>query len=199
MDESDRLRLVVWGAIALLVLFAGWRLLGDRAGASEASVKFDGPGAAAPSRARPAREPPARVYVAVVGSVRRPGLYRVPTGARVAAAVARAGGLGRGADLTGVNLAARVHDGQQIVVPKLGAAAAGAVAGGPTSATTGPISLSTATVEQLDGLEGIGPALAQRIVAYRQSHGGFRSIEELGQVEGIGDKRLAALRSAVTP
>jgi competence protein ComEA len=198
MAESDRLRLVVWGAIALLVVFAGWRLLAGRTGSSEASVKLEGPGAPAP-RASPApRRSVARVYVAVVGSVRRPGLYRVPAGSRVAAAVARAGGLGRGADLTGVNLAARVHDGQQIVVPKEGAAGATA-SGGPASASAGPISLSSATVEQLDGLDGIGPALAQRIVAYRQAHGGFRSVDELGQVEGIGDKRLAALRAAVTP
>ncbi|MFL5826048.1 MAG: ComEA family DNA-binding protein [Thermoleophilaceae bacterium] len=198
MAESDRLRLIVWGAIALLVLFAGWRFLGGRTESPQASVRLDGAGVRTPRASPPSPRSAARVYVAVVGLVRSPGLYRVPAGSRVAAAVARAGGLGRGADLTGVNLAARVHDGQQIIVPKQGVASATASAG-PASAPAGPVSLSSATAEQLDGLDGIGPALAQRIVAYRQAHGGFRSIDELGQVEGIGDKRLAALRAAVTP
>jgi competence protein ComEA len=199
MDQSDRLRVLVWGAIGLLLVFAGWRLVGDRGGGGAATVRLSGPStaSAAPRKARAAS---ARVYVAVVGSVRRPGLYRVPAGARVAAAVARAGGLARGAELAGVNLAARVHDGQQIIVPEQGAAAPAEAPGGAgAGAAGGPVSLSSATVEQLDTLDGIGPALAKRIVEYRQAHGGFRSIDELGQVEGIGDKRLAALRGAVVP
>jgi competence protein ComEA len=117
-----------------------------------------------------------------------------------------------------VNLAAEVVDGQQIVVPKVGAVvpgaagsgaaagATGAAAGGTAGAGAGAAgaggakpSLAVVTIEQLDQLDGIGPTLAQRIVEYRDSHGGFRSLEELGEVEGIGEKRLASLREALDP
>ena len=145
------------------------------------------------------------VLVQVAGEVARPGVYRVPAGSRVNDAVTRAGGLTRKADQAGVNLVARVQDGQQVVVPRRGAAgvaAAGAPAGSSGSATgapSAPISLSSATAEQLDTLDGIGPTLAQRIVQYRQAHGGFSSVDQLRNVTGIGDKRLAALRKGVTP
>ena len=145
----------------------------------------------------------------VAGEVARPGVYRVPAGARVNEAVQRAGGLTRRADQAGVNLVARVQDGQQVIVPRRGAAGAavasagsgggGAGAGGGGGSSGGPVSLSSATVAQLDGLDGIGPTLAQRIVDYRQTHGGFRSVDQLRDVSGIGDKRFEALRKAVTP
>lgn len=144
----------------------------------------------------------------VAGEVARPGVYRVPAGARVNEAVQRAGGLTRRADQAGVNLVAHVQDGQQVIVPRRGAAGAavasagsgggGAGAGGGGSSGR-PVSLSSATVAQLDGLDGIGPTLAQRIVDYRQAHGGFRSVDQLRDVSGIGDKRFEALRKAVTP
>jgi competence protein ComEA len=142
--------------------------------------------------------------VDVEGQVARPGLQHVPAGSRAGAAVDAAGGLTRSGDATAVNLAAPLHDGQQIVVPKRGAtaAAAGAPSGAPGAAaapSAGPISLSSASVAQLDTLDGIGPTLAQRIVQYREAHGGFRSVEELKQVEGIGEKRFAALRQALEP
>jgi competence protein ComEA len=105
-----------------------------------------------------------------------------------------------------VNLAAHVVDGQQIVVPKVGAvASAGAAAGAAAGATGTPgaggakLSLAAATIEQLDQLDGIGPTLAQRIVEYRDAHGGFRSVGEIGEVDGIGEKRLASLREALDP
>ena len=145
----------------------------------------------------------------VAGEVARPGVYRVPAGARVNEAVQRAGGLTRRADQAGVNLVAHVQDGQQVIVPRRGAAGAavasagsgggGAGAGGGGGSSGGPVSLSSATVAQLDGLDGIGPTLAQRIVDYRQAHGGFRSVDQLRDVSGIGDKRFEALRKAVTP
>jgi competence protein ComEA len=145
----------------------------------------------------------ALAYVHVAGAVRHPGLYRVPPGSRVATAIERAGGPLPRADLGGVNLAARVDDGQQVVVPKAGAVAAGdpAAAGGAAAAPGAgvKVSLGSATVEQLDQLDGIGPTLAARIVEYRQAHGGFRSIDDLGEVDGIGEKRLEALREAVQP
>jgi competence protein ComEA len=160
----------------------------------------------APVRVSAARSPgasgaPAPVVVDVEGAVRQPGLVRLARGARVADAVARAGGTTAAADRAAVNLAAPVSDGQQVLVPRRGAAAAGA-AGAPSggSATsTGPISLSTATAEQLDGLPGVGPVTAQKIVDYRTAHGSFHSVEELDAIPGIGPARLADLKGLVVP
>ena len=138
----------------------------------------------------------------VAGEVRRPGLYRVAGGSRVAVALERAGGPLRRAELAAVNLAARVIDGQQILVPTAGASVA-LGGGGSTTATPGgggaKLSLATANVDQLDEFDGIGPTLAQRIVEYRDAHGGFRSLEELREVEGIGEKRFASLREGLQP
>ena len=155
------------------------------------------------------------LYVHVAGAVRKPGLIRVPPGTRVATALERAGGPTRRADLTLVNLAARIQDGQQIVVPLAGAAAGAGAAGMGAAGTAGAegaggaagagavpgakLHLSSATPEQLDEVDGIGPTLAERIVQYRTEHGGFRSIEELAEVEGIGEQRLATLRDALQP
>jgi competence protein ComEA len=144
------------------------------------------------------------IYVHVAGAVRRPGLLRLPDGARVAAAVERAGGTLRQADLAGVNLAAKLEDGQQVIVPRRGVAPAAApgaatVTAPPGSAGVPKLSLGAVTVEQLDELDGIGPTLAQRIVEYRTEHGGFRSLGELREVEGIGEKRFASLREALQP
>jgi competence protein ComEA len=142
------------------------------------------------------------VIVHVAGAVREPGVYRMRAGARVDDAVGRAGGATARADLTQVNLAAKVEDGRQIVVPRRvpAPAAGGAAAGGGGSAPAQPgvpLNLNTATLEQLDELSGIGPATAQKILDYREEHGGFGSVEELGQVPGIGDVRLASLREQV--
>jgi competence protein ComEA len=147
------------------------------------------------------------LVVDVAGEVRRPGVYRLPTGSRADLAVERAGGVTRHGEPTAVNLAMPLRDGQQIVVPRRGMAApAGAAGQAAAGSSTGggtqpsqPISLSAATVAQLDTLDGIGPTLAGRIIQYRDAHGGFRSIEELRQVDGIGDKRFAALRKVVQP
>jgi competence protein ComEA len=137
------------------------------------------------------------LYVDVVGAVARPGLYRVPQGTRVADAVSRAGGVTRKANLDLVNLAAPLADGEQVVVPAgVGAAAAGTMDG---AAPAAPVSLSTATAEQLEGLPGIGPAMAQRIIDYRTAHGAFHSVDELDAVPGIGPARLAELRKLVVP
>jgi competence protein ComEA len=131
------------------------------------------------------------------------------SGARVRDAVERAGGARTAADLNAINLAARVVDGQQVVVPRRVPAAAHAAGtngaasdGGQAEAAAtaaAPISLNTASAEQLDTLEGVGPATAAKILAWRREHGGFRSVEDLGQVPGIGPKRLAALRPRVQP
>jgi competence protein ComEA len=139
-----------------------------------------------------------RLVVDVVGAVRRPGLERLAPGSRVADAVAAAGGLARNAGRAGVNFAAPVADGQQVVVPVRGAAAA-AAAGAPGAAPGGPVSLSSATAEQLDGLPGIGPVTAEKILSYRQQHGAFHSVEELDAISGIGPARIGELQGLVVP
>ncbi len=144
-----------------------------------------------------------RVVVHVAGAVRRPGVYRLRDGQRVGDAVRRAGGGRVGADLDAVNLAAKVTDGQQVLVPARAdsgaAAGAGTAAGGtPAAPPPGvPLNLNTATLEQLDTLDGVGPATAQKILDARTERGGFRSVEDLGDIPGIGPKRLAALREKV--
>ena len=140
------------------------------------------------------------LVVDVEGAVRRPGLMRLRSGSRVADAVARAGGFGRKADRSAVNLAAPVADGQQVLVPRAGAPPPG---GGASAAGTGgaggPVSLSSATAEQLDTLPGIGPVTAQKIVSFREQHGAFHSVDDLDAIPGIGPARLAELQGLVTP
>jgi competence protein ComEA len=184
----------LWIAAGLLLLAVGYRLLGTRSPDPPPVVIEERTSAKTPRSRTP------RAYVHVAGAVRRPGLYRVREGARVGAALELAGGPTGKADLAGTNLAARVQDGQQILVPARGAAPAPVAAAGAGTATpAGPLSLANATQAQLEELDGIGPTLAARILEYRDSHGGFRSVEELGEVEGIGEVRLEALRQAVQP
>lgn len=138
-----------------------------------------------------------RLVVYVVGAVRHAGLVRLLEGARVADALERAGGPTRRADLTLVNLAAPVADGQQIVVPAripAGVGGAGAAASSPAK-----VSLAGATLDQLDGLPGIGPVTAQKIVDWRQTHGPLRSVDDLDAIPGIGPARVEQLRDLVTP
>jgi competence protein ComEA len=193
--QSERgSHLFLWIAAGLLLLAVGYRVIGNRS-PDPPPVAIEQPAAAKPSRSRTAR-----VYVHVAGAVRRPGLYRVRDGARVGAAIELAGGPTPKAELAGTNLAARVQDGQQILVPARGAASLPVAApSAGTGAAAGPISLASATQAQLEELDGIGPTLASRILEYRDAHGGFRSVEELGEVDGIGEVRLEALRQAVQP
>ncbi|MGY1707020.1 ComEA family DNA-binding protein [Geodermatophilus sp. SYSU D00697] len=143
-----------------------------------------------------AAEASTTVVVSVVGLVHRPGLVSLPTGARVADAVAAAGGLLPEADPASVNLAAVVSDGQQIAVGVPGAAPAGPAAG--VASGSGPVDLNTATVADLDALPGIGPVLAQRIVDHREGQGRFASVEQLDDVPGIGPAIYAELAELVT-
>jgi competence protein ComEA len=186
VPEGSRSTVVIWLVAAALAVVAGMRLFGG-GDAAAPPVRVDG------GATKKVAEGSAELYVHVAGAVRRPGLVRLPPGTRVAAALERVGGPTARADLTLVNLAARVQDGQQIVVPA--AAPANAAAG--LAARSPQIHLSTATTEQLDEVDGIGPTLAERIIEYRDAHGGFRSLEELSKVEGIGEKRLATLREAL--
>ncbi|MFE0603424.1 helix-hairpin-helix domain-containing protein [Streptomyces sp. NPDC058892] len=138
--------------------------------------------------------PAGTVVVDVGGKVRDPGVRRLPAGSRVEDALAAAGGVRPGTDTTGLNRARVLVDGEQVLV---GATAPpGTAAGGPAA---GPLSLGSATVEQLDALPGVGPVLAQHIVDFRTARGGFRSVEELRQVNGIGERRFADLRTLVRP
>jgi len=186
-----RSQLVAYAALAIVIGLLGVRHL--RSSSSTAPASADAAGTARVAVAHSDR----RSVVHVAGSVRRPGVYSLAAGARVQDAVRHAGGARRGANLDAVNLAARVADGQQIVVPSR-AAAAGAAAADPAAATA-PVSLGSATPEQLQTLDGVGPATAQKIVAYRSEHGGFRSVDDLANVPGIGPKRLAALKPHVQP
>ncbi|WP_443333568.1 helix-hairpin-helix domain-containing protein [Streptomyces sp. CB00455] len=155
-------------------------------------------GAAAPSPAVSAGAGAARIVVDIGGKVRDPGVRRLPAGSRVEDALAAAGGVRPGTDTTGLNRARVLVDGEQVLVGAPAQPPPGG-AGGARGPAPGPISLGSATVEQLDGLPGVGPVLAQHIVDFRTARGGFRSVEELRQVNGIGERRFADLRTLVRP
>jgi competence protein ComEA len=150
--------------------------------------------------AKPRAAAPKLVVIDVAGAVRRPGLYRLREGSRVDDAIAAAGGSTAKAQLGAVNLAAPVADGEQVVVPGRGvpgvAAASSPAAGSSPSA---PLDLNSATLEQLEGLPGIGPVTAQKILDYRQQHGAFHSVAELQGVSGIGPAHMAQLKGLVIP
>ena len=189
----SRARAIALAALLLGALILMGRKLADAGAASAPTAP------ATTSLLRPAASPPAkRLVVHVVGAVRRPGLYRVRDGSRVADAVARAGGATARADLTAVNLAAPVVDGSQVLLPpRAGPGAVAADSGVP--AATAKVSLSSATLEQLDALPGVGPVTAQRILDHRERSGAFGSVDDLDAVPGIGPARLEQLRELVTP
>ncbi|HEY7122123.1 MAG TPA: helix-hairpin-helix domain-containing protein [Solirubrobacterales bacterium] len=189
MPQLSRSQLLVYAVIAVAVIVIGARW-----------IRSSGPGStggtalsfAADSAHEAEGTQDAVVHVA--GAVARPGVYRLPAGSRVTDAVRRAGGFARGASRDAINLAARLSDGQQVVVPRSGAPAIAAGDG-----QTGPVSLGSATVEQLDGIEGIGPVTAQKIIEFRDQHGGLSSIDQLDEVDGIGPATMQTLRSALQP
>ncbi|MEZ5126415.1 MAG: helix-hairpin-helix domain-containing protein [Thermoleophilia bacterium] len=207
--KLTRRQLIAYAALAAVVVALGVRYVlpgsaDSRAGGSSALV------VEAPSLApNSAPSAPARVLVHVCGAVRSPGVYELAEGARLGEALELAGGATAKADLAAVNLAARVADGQQVVVPERGDAGsapgaggteAGGTAGGGTAASGGGslVSLNSATMAELEGLPGVGPATAQKIIDYRTTQGGFKSIEELLNVSGIGEVKFAALKDSVT-
>jgi competence protein ComEA len=179
---------VALGLAVVLLLGARWL---DR------SEKTSAPAASAPVRVRagPAIRP--KLVVDVAGAVRRPGLYRLRDGSRVADAIELAGGATPKAFLEALNLAAPLADGQQVLVPRKVPGGAPAASGAAPAA--GPVSLSAATLEQLDTLPGVGPVTAQKILDYRTAHGAFRSVEELDAVPGIGPATIEELRELVVP
>jgi competence protein ComEA len=199
MPRLSRSQLLVYGAIAVALLLIGARWIrgaGER-GSDSGGVAFAAQsGADAEGGGLEISEAGGEdVVVHVAGAVGSPGVYRLPAGSRVTDAVERAGGPASGASLDAINLAARLADGQQVVVPSK-------IPGGDTAvpgAEDGPISLGTATLEQLDTIEGIGPVTAQDILDYRDERGGLSSIEELDEVSGIGPATMEALRDRLQP
>ena len=203
MRSLTRSQLVVYGAVAVALLLVGarWIRFADEREAGAGGVSFsptsEGAAEGSGSLAVDAQGG-VDVVVDVTGAVSRPGVYRLPSGSRVTDAVERAGGPGPRAEPQGINLAARLTDGQQVVVPEKarGAMAASALGASPES---GPISVGTATVEQLDTVEGIGPVTAQKIVDFRTQHGGVSSVDQLDQISGIGPATMESLRARLQP
>ena len=173
-------------AALVLLVVAGRTLAGaGAAGSQPVAALVPERGAAAP-----------KLVVHVAGAVRRPGLYRLAEGKRVADAVARAGGATAPADTAAINLAAPLADGMQVVVPSRVASRA---VGATGEAVAGRVSLSSASVAELDALPGVGPVTAQKIVDHRLAHGGFRSVDDLDAIPGIGPARIEQLRELVSP
>lgn len=216
--DPGRRGLAALGLAAVVVLAAtGWWLASGRPSAMPIAVSGSsralatGPATAPPAASlsatlsgAPAASPSAvnaPVVVDVAGRVRHPGVYTLSSGARVFEALRAAGGVRHGAATLTLNLAAPLQDGEQIVVGRPGpamAAPAGAPAASGSAAPGGPVDLNTATLEQLEALPGVGPVLGQNILDWRAAHQSFTSIDQLGDVTGIGDVRLAQLRPLVT-
>jgi competence protein ComEA len=195
MPDRDPRKLAAWAAAALaLVLLTAWYLARSRTADSASAAPV---ATIAVSRAD-ADGAGDRLIVDVAGAVHRPGVYRMASGARVEDALKRAGGATPHADLSQINRAAKLEDGRQVLVPRR-APAAGAPApdAGAAATPAQPVNLNTATLEQLDTLDGVGPTTAQKIIDFRTEHGGFGSVDELDQIPGIGEKKLAALREQV--
>jgi competence protein ComEA len=202
MPDLSRSQLLVYGAVAVALLLVGARAIraGDEGGTSYAAEAggFAGGGeeGSQGTVGFSLEGGGPDVVVDVTGAVRRPGVYRLPAGARVTDAVARAGGASGDAALEGINLAARLADGQQVLVPS-GAPGGGTVAG--AVAEDGPISLGSASVEELETIDGIGPVTAGDIVEFRDRHGGLASVDQLDEVAGIGPATMEALRERLQP
>lgn len=220
MPELSPRLLTIWLLIAAVVLFVGARALHGQpatkidpgpSGAAGLAVRGDGGGDDPPAAdsgrlelvedaGRRSGEPVLHVHVA--GAVRRPGLYRLRAGSRVADALRRAGDAKRAADLDRINLAATLSDGQQVLVPRRGeppTAIADAGSGADPGESAAPISLASATAAELETIDGIGPVTAEKILTFRDSEGGIESVEELDAIPGIGPATMQTLRQALVP
>lgn len=193
MLDLSRAQIAVYAAVGVALLLLGARSIRAE-GSEERELSFPAGG----ERSISVESGGSDLVVHVTGAVAQPGVYRLPAGARVTDAVRRAGGAEGGALLEAINLAARLADGQQVVVPKRGP---GGVAMGVAGAggEDGPISLGTASAEQLEEIDGIGPVTAGKILEYRDRQGGLASVEQLDQVSGIGPATMDSLRQRLQP
>ena len=207
VGSLSRSQLVVYGAVAVVLLLVGarWIRSQDTDGTPAGDVTYGDSASTGSGSADGGFSVDAQggtdVVVDVTGAVATPGVYRLPAGSRVNDAVQRAGGATARASLESINLAARLTDGQQVVVPEQvkGSSAAVATSGAATGEQAGPVSLGSATVEELDTIEGIGPVTAQKILEFRDQHGGISSIDQLDQIDGIGPATMETLRSGLQP
>lgn len=218
VPELSRTQVAVYGAIAVALLFVGARAVrGEEGGGSsgytssyeygsEDEDEAESENGAGDEGEETFSVEGGDVVVDVTGAVREPGVYRLPAGSRVDDAVKRAGGAEAKAALEAINLAARLADGQQVVVPELVAAGAGGTGVAPGTAASGagaeedgPISLGTATAAELDTIDGIGPVTAEDIIGFREEHGGLSSVDQLDQISGIGPATMEALRERLQP
>lgn len=200
-------RAVFVALLAVVLLAVGGMLLRPRASASVAALPAAVPAPTeSPAPAEPTTKPAGRggdeVVVDVAGAVAHPGLVRLRPGSRVADAVSAAGGAAGDADVAGLNQARVLSDGEQVRVPRVGEPAApppvaGASGGSAAGAPAAPIDLNRATPAELDTLPGVGPATAAAIITWRDKNGGFRRVEDLVEVPGIGPARLERLRPLV--
>jgi competence protein ComEA len=197
----SRRTLLLAGGCTLLLVVAIAKLTAPSTSSSTSSTYTSGSGAttAAAYPSSPATTTVAELVVDVAGAVRRPGLYHLPQGSRIADAIVQAGGLTGGASAASVNLAAPLADGEQVLVPGKGVGGTAASTGSGAPSQTAPLDLNTATLEQLDALPGVGPVTAQKILDYRTQHGSFTSVDDLDAIPGIGPSRVANLQGLVIP
>lgn len=203
MPELSRAQLAVYAALAVVALMLGARWIrsgGEGGPPAGIAGAFEQGSPGGGSEGEASFEPTdGDLVVHVAGGVRDPGVYNLPAGSRVTDAIERAGGTTGDAAADSINLAAPLADGQQVQVPVAvdgGSAVAGAVPGAPAD---GPISLGTATVEELDTIEGIGPVTAAAIIEFRDETGGVASIDELDQISGIGPATIESLKARLQP
>jgi competence protein ComEA len=202
VPELSRAQLAVYAALAVVALLLGarWIRAGDAPDASAGSIAYGSDGGAAPGSSPVEVDANGEdLVVHVAGAVHDPGVYRLPDGSRVTDAIERAGGTTGDAAPDAINLAAPLADGQQVQVPGKSPASAGIAAATGATAADGPISLGSATVEQLDTIEGIGPVTAAAILEFRDERGGVASIDELDEISGIGPATMEALRARLQP
>lgn len=199
MPDIDK-RLLAAAVVVLIVgFFGGMKYAAFKAENEQARLALSEP-AAAQQNEKAELSALKEIKVYVTGAVAKPGVYALREGDRVYQAAEVAGGLLAEAEARGVNMAAPVKDGDTIVIPKKGEEVspnASQPAAANQASKSGKVNINTATVQELDSLKGIGPAIAQRIIDYREAHGSFKNLEDLKKVSGIGDKKFADLKDSI--